>query len=199
MAFAQPRSSLGLGIDELTYFLANLPDEIVRSNELEIMDSIYFRALQITEGDVAEALLVATFTVIPYRQVPLSIPIINLTINYPLPTAEDSIHRLKNLKIPRRFLFDSPADNYGDSDKPAHFFGNASAAYRTRSNRIVLFFGRFVEVFEKNFNVESEISLRDQLVNVLGVNFGYSLLTKPKGKPSDYILGYNIYNLFFYL
>lgn len=188
-----------MAIDSLTLYVAEFHSPGQTQNELPFIDSIYFTSLKVSNHNHIEALLCATFTLIPYKEVPLHLPLINATIYYPLPSADSAAFEKKTRKTPRRFLFDSPNDNFGDSDKLAHFFGNAALAYTMRSNRLVLFFGRFVELFEKNFNVDSEVSIRDQLINILGVNFGYALLSNPNLKPSTYFTGYNIYYLFFYL
>lgn len=196
---AQPRSRLGEVIDSLSLYLAHFPTQNYPSLlETEIIDSLFIKALHFTPGDTAEALMVLCFTLIPYREVPMQLPFGLGTLFYPLPAAENEVFSQKNAKIPRYFLFDSPAGHFGDADKLAHFFGNASAAYRLRSNRLVMFFGNFVELFEKNFNTESDIDLRDVRINELGVHFGWKLLSE-RMMPSAFIAGYNIYNLIFYL
>ncbi|MCK6613089.1 MAG: hypothetical protein L6Q47_02535 [Ignavibacteriaceae bacterium] len=166
--------------------------------ELELIDSLFIKADTMYPDDTAEALLVLCFTLIPYREVPMELPFGLGTLRYPLPAADLNTYDAKNRNIPRRFLFDSPAGHFGDADKLAHFFGNASAAYRMRSNSVVRFFGNFVELFEKNFNTEADIDLRDVNINELGVRYGWHLLSQ-KTMPSVFITGYNIYHLFFYL
>ncbi len=51
------------------------------------------------------ALMLAT---VPYREVPIQIPILNLSLNYPLTSADEETFLKKNENLPRYLFFDSP-------------------------------------------------------------------------------------------
>jgi hypothetical protein len=129
--------------------------------------------------DYSEALLALTFAAIPYREVPIQIPVIKLTLNYPLISASDSIFNLKNENVPENLFYDTPQDKYGDKDKLAHFFGSAYISFSSHIFDLGNPIGYFVEVFEESFKVQSTIDERDLITNELGNLFG-KLLKKNK-------------------
>jgi len=181
------QSSLSKGVNYLSDFIASdyfieLKNE---SNDVALVDSIYIRAIKFYNYDYEEALLALTFTTIPYRKVPLVIPIINSRIYYPLISAGDSISKLKNQNLPQNLYYDTPPDKGGDKDKLAHFFGNAFIGYEENILNLADVFGYFVEVFEEDFKSQSKVDFRDIDVNWYGILFGDMLEVNKKIMPSQ--------------
>ena len=185
-AYSQ-QSGLSKGVNYLSEFIAS--DyflELKKENtDLALVDSIYTRAIEFYENDYTEALLALTFTTIPYRRVPLVIPLIKARLYYPLISANDSISNLKNQNLPSKLFFDSPDNDYGDKDKLAHFFGNAFIGYAENILKLADVFGYFVEAFEEDFKAQSEVDFRDVDVNWYGVLFGEMLETNKNVLPSE--------------
>ena len=184
-AYSQ-QSVLSKGVNYLSEFIAS--DyflQLKRENaDLALVDSIYKRAISFYEMDYEEALLALTFTTIPYRRVPLVVPLLNSRLYYPLVSASDSISNLKNKSLPSRLFFDSPDNEYGDKDKLAHFFGNAFIGYAENILKLADVFGYFVEAFEEDFKAQSEVDFRDVDVNWYGVLFGEMLEINKNVLPS---------------
>ena len=188
-AYSQ-QSGLSKGVNYLSEFIAS--DyflELKKENtDLALVDSIYTRAIEFYENDYTEALLALTFTTIPYRRVPLVIPLIKARLYYPLISANDSISNLKNQNLPSKLFFDSPDNDYGDKDKLAHFFGNAFIGYAENILKLADVFGYFVEAFEEDFKAQSEVDFRDVDVNWYGVLFGDMLEVNKKILPSQIMI-----------
>ena len=181
------QSELSKGVNYLSGFIASdYYIELQKENtDLTLLDSIYLRAIEFYEKDYQEALLALTFTTIPYRRVPLVIPLLKIRLYYPLISANDSISNLKNQNLPGKLFYDSPESNYGDKDKLAHFFGNAFIGYAENVLNLADVFGYFVESFEEDFKAQSEIDFRDMDVNWYGVLFGDMLEINKSIMPSQ--------------
>jgi hypothetical protein len=162
-----------------------------KNSDLALVDSIYLFALKQTGNNKSEAFLALTFGTIPYKVVPLHIPIFPV-INVPLTSVEDSVFYIKLNQLPKFFLYDSPQDNFGDKDKPAHFFGNAFLYYNIHLFEFTNVFGYFVEVFEETFKVDSKIDFRDMEANKMGAAFASLLHDNPDALPSQIILLNNL-------
>ena len=158
------------------------------NSDLALVDSIYLRAIAFTEKDYSEALLAITFATIPYKKVPILIPIIKEVIYYPLIATDDSTFNLKNKNLPRYLFYDSPKNNHGDVDKLAHFFGNAFIGYSENIFDLSSLIGYFVESFEESFKVQSKVDYRDLDVNWYGDQFGKLLKENEKLLPSQIML-----------
>ncbi|MFI5237599.1 MAG: hypothetical protein ACHQLA_06670 [Ignavibacteriales bacterium] len=186
-SFYTQQSDLSKGVNYLSEFIAsNYFLELKKNNtDLDLVDSLYKRAVHFYQADLEEALLALTFTTIPYRRVPLVIPLINSKIYYPLISANDSIANLKNQNLPNRLFYDSPINDYGDKDKLAHFFGNAFIGYAENILNLANVFGYFVEAFEEDFKAQTAVDFRDIDVNWYGVLFGDLLETNNKILPSQ--------------
>jgi len=171
--FAQ-QSDLSKGVNYLSEFIAsNHFLELKKDcSDLNLVDSIYARALDFYNNDCQEALLALTFTTIPQKRIPLVIPLIKARIYYPLISANDSISTLKNHNLPSKLFYDSPQNDFGDKDKLAHFFGNGFIGYSEIILDLADVFGYFVETFEEDFKAQSKIDYRDMNVNWYGVLFG---------------------------
>ena len=168
------QSNLSKGVNYLSSLIAS--DYFIglkkECTDLNLVDSIYTRALKIYSNDYQEALLALTFTTIPQRRIPLIVPLINARLYYPLISANDSISNLKNQNLPGILFYDTPNNDFGDKDKLAHFFGNAFIGYAENVLNLADVFGYFVEAIEEDFKAQSKVDFRDIDVNWYGVLFG---------------------------
>jgi hypothetical protein len=151
-------------------------------------DSIFKEAVKFTDGDIANALLGLMLATVPYREVPIQIPLIKSIVNYPLTSADEVTFLKKNENLPRYLFFDTPQNNYGDKDKLAHFFGSAFLSYESNIFDLGKLIGYFVEAFEESFKVQSSVDLRDLDVNDYGRLFGTWLKESNKLLPSQIFL-----------
>ena len=158
------------------------------NSDLALVDSIYLRAIAFTEKDYSEALLALTFATIPYKKVPIVVPVIKEVIYYPLTAADDSTFKLKNKNLPRYLFYDSPETDQGDIDKLAHFFGNAFIGYSENIFDLSSLIGYFVESFEESFKAQSKVDYRDLDVNWYGDLFGKLLNKNEELLPSQIML-----------
>ena len=151
-------------------------------------DSIFKVAVKSTDGDISDALLALMLATVPYREVPIQIPLINSIVLYPLTSADEETFLRKNNNLPRYLFFDTPPNNYGDKDKLAHFFGSAFLSYESNIFDLGKLIGYFVEAFEESFKVQSSVDLRDLDVNGYGRLFGTLLKENDKLLPSQILL-----------
>lgn len=188
-AFSQ-QSSLSKAVNHISEYIAsehfiNLKNEI---GDAAASDSIFIQAINFTDGDISEALLALMLATVPYREVPIQVPLINSIIYYPLTSADEETFLKKNENLPRYLFFDSPINEYGDKDKLAHFFGSAFLSYESNIFDLGKLIGYFVEAFEESFKVQSNIDLRDLDVNEYGRMFGNLLKENNKLLPSQIFL-----------
>ena len=195
------QSKLSKGVNFISSFIASDYFENLKStnNDLALTDSIFIRALNFYESDIDEALLALTFACVPYKKIPVVIPLINLTLYYPLTSADDSTFKKKNQNLPRYFFYDTPNNNYGDKDKLAHFFGSAYISYASNIFDLGDLIGYFVENFEENFKVQSSIDERDLKTNKLGNIFGQILKKNKSVLPSQVLIIPTIINFNYHL
>ncbi|MCB9206885.1 MAG: hypothetical protein H6610_05780 [Ignavibacteriales bacterium] len=163
-------------------------------DDLDNVNLIYEEAVKFYNGDISEALLALTFATLPFNEMPIRFPILNVRIPLKLPSVNNELFIIKKNNLPKRIYFDSPL-NYGDKDKIAHFFGNAFLAYNFSTINTSKFLGMFVELFEFTLKVSGNVDLRDLKTNHLGEYFGQSLKSNPNLKPSDF---FNVYSLFYF-
>src|SRR5690606_16889602 len=168
--FHAQQSKLSKGVNYITEFIASSYFQELKNsmNDIALTDSIFVRAIDFYSGDINEALLALTFASVPYKKVPIQIPLIKSIIRYPLTSHSDSLFYKKNEQLPSQLYFDSPQNKYGDKDKLAHFFGSAYIAHASNIFDLGDLIGYFVEVFEENFKVQSSVDLRDIETNKLG-------------------------------
>jgi len=184
------QSKLSKSVNFISEYIASEKFKILKNEigDINVIDSIFTKALEQSNENYSEALLALTFATVPYREVPIQVPIIKTIINFPLVSASDSIFNLKNKNLPRYLFIDTPQNDYGDLDKLAHFFGSAFLSYSSNIFDLGELIGYFVEAFEESFKVQSEIDYRDIDVNFYGRLFG-KLLKKDKSVlPSQIIL-----------
>lgn len=156
--------------------------------DLSATDSIYNKAINFTGNNYGDALLALMLATVPYNEVPLQMPLINLIIYYPLISADKETFLKKNDNLPRYLFLDTPNDDYGDKDKLAHFFGSAFLSYESNIFDLGKLIGYFVEAFEESFKVQSNVDMRDLDVNAYGRLFGELLKENKKILPSQIFL-----------
>ncbi len=184
------QSKLSKAVNYLSGFIAS--DYFLKLDQtkphLNLVDSVYLKSIKFYSGDFSEALLALTFTTIPYRKVPITLPLINVVVHYPLISADLDTYLLKNQNLPSQLFYDSPQNSFGDKDKLAHFFGNSFIGYAEPVFDLADVFGYFVEAFEEDFKAQSKVDFRDMNVNWYGKLFG-DLLEKNKNiLPSQVML-----------
>ena len=184
------QSKLSKAVNYLSDFIAS--DYFVHlkktDGDLASVDSLYLRAVAFTKYDYSEALLALTFATVPYKEVPIVIPLLKSIVYYPLVSADDSTFELKNKNLPKKLFFDTPNTGYGDKDKLAHFFGNAFIGYSENILDLSNLIGYFVESFEESFKVQSKVDYRDLDVNWYGDLFGKILNNNDRILPSQIML-----------
>lgn len=184
------QSKLSKAVNNISEYLAS--DQFINLKniigDIAATDSIYKQALDLTGNDYAEALLALMFATVPYRKVPIQLPLVNIIIYYPLTSADEKTFLHKNENLPRYFFLDSPDNEYGDKDKLAHFFGSAFLSYQSHIFDLGELIGYFVEAFEESFKVQSAIDHRDLHVNEYGRLFGKILQKDKSIMPSQLLL-----------
>ncbi len=184
------QSNLSKTVNYISSYIAsehftNLRDEI---GDVLAADSIFAKAVNYTNGNISDALLALMFATVPYREVPIQIPLIGASVNFPLTSADENTFLEKNKNLPSYLFFDTPQNDYGDKDKLAHFFGSAFLSYESNIFDIGKLIGYFVEAFEENFKVQSSVDIRDLDVNDYGRLFGTLLKENKELLPSQIFL-----------
>jgi len=184
------QSKLSKSVNYLSEFIASdyFHKLSTQVNDLALVDTLFLRAVANRDKDYSEALLSLTLAAVPYKKVPIQLPLIRTLVQYPLTSANDSVFLLKNKNLPKNLYFDTPDNDFGDKDKLAHFFGSAFLAYNSSIFDLGDLIGYFVEVFEEEFKVQSVIDNRDMMTNKLGYIFGTFLKTNKSVLPSDAFL-----------
>lgn len=184
------QSNLSKAVNSISEFIASEEFVEIRktSGDLSAVDSIYLKALKINCNDYGETLLSLMFATVPYREVPIVLPVINTVVYYPLISADEETFNKKNNNLPRYLFIDTPNNDYGDLDKLAHFFGSAFLSYESNIFDLGELIGYFVEAFEESFKVQSSIDYRDIDVNYYGRLFGKLLKENKDLLPSQILL-----------
>ncbi|MGQ9644381.1 MAG: hypothetical protein ACUVT3_11035 [Ignavibacterium sp.] len=191
------QSKLSKAVNSISEYIASEKFIEIRKlkGDLTSVDSLYQKALEINNYNYGETLLSLMFATVPYREVPIKLPVLNIIIYYPLISADEETFLKKNENLPRFLFIDTPQNNYGDLDKLAHFFGSAFLSYESSIFDLGELIGYFVEAFEESFKVQSEIDYRDIDVNYYGRLFG-KLLKKDKTILPSQILLFRSLNFF---
>lgn len=189
---AQINNNLDKSFEKVIKYIASDEFKNIKSDDLSLVDSIYIKALEISEGDISENLLALTFATLPFDKMVVKIPFINSTVNLQLQEVDSALFKTKNNNLPSKLFFDSPPN--GDRDKLAHFFGNAFLSYNVSAFNISKILGIFVELFEESFLVSGGLDSRDITVNYLGEFFGKVLNNNNKLLPSEVL---SLYSLMF--
>jgi hypothetical protein len=184
------QSNLSKSVNHISEFIASERFIKIRSgcNDLNATDSIFIEAIKFTNGNTSDALLALMLATVPYREVPINIPLLNILVYYPLTSADEETFLKKNKNLPKFLFFDTPQNDYGDKDKLAHFFGSAYLSNESNIFDLGKLIGYFVEAFEESFRVQSSIDIRDLDVNDYGRTFGTLLKENKKILPSQIFL-----------
>lgn len=187
-SFAQ-EGKLSLEVRQLSAYIGSTQflEDRAQLSDIQSMDLIFDKALLICEHDTTEALLAAMFSCVPFNVVHARTPFLKIKFDVPLYSAEQPVFLQKNKNLPRKLYIDSPTDEFGDKDKPAHFFGAAFVTYATKSVELTIYIGYLVEVIETVLMVDP-IDFRDIRTNGLGACFGQALLNRQPVKPSSVFL-----------
>jgi hypothetical protein len=162
-------------------------------NDLELVDSIYIKALEFFNYDYSETFLCLTFATLPYNSITIKF-FFNTQLKIPLPSTPKKIFDKKVAHLPQKLFFNSPQNNFGDKDKLAHFFGNAFLRYNFGWFNLSKFMGIFVEHVEEKLFFNGSISGKDIVINHFGELFAETVKINNKILPSDVL---NIYQLLF--
>jgi hypothetical protein len=194
---AQTSRDLSAGMIHISEYISssNFAEMKRTQNNLALIDSIWTESYKYFHGDISEALLAATFATLPFDKMPLKLPF-GLKMDLLLPSPGDSLFQKKLKNLPSGFLIDSPKGKNSDTDKIAHFFGNAFLSYNINWIHLSDFLGLFVETFEKSFKVNGALDLRDLTINRFGSAFGKALNDDRTLSPSLFFEGYNAFYLF---
>jgi len=150
------------------------------------IDAIFNRALEISHGDVSEALFISTLATMEHREVGVRVPVIKLPVYFPLTTESNSAFKHRISQLPSHFYVDSPPGEYGDKDKLQHFFGSAFLAYSSRSRGVANFIGDSIEWGEGEYVVDGSDDPRDRRANHEGQEFGLALGDRVDALPSEF-------------
>lgn len=155
--------------------------------DLLAVNEIYRRALEVTDGDVTEALFISTLATMEHRKVEMRIPLLGISIYLPLTSEAESTFRTRVSQLPSHFYADSPRGEAGDRDKLQHFFGSAFLAYSSRSRGLANLVGDFVEWAEDELIIDGASDARDQRANLQGIEFGLALGDWPLALPTEFL------------
>ena len=184
------QSNISKTVNHISSYIASEEFLNLRNSigDLSSTDSIYVVAVRFNDGNIGDALLGLMLATVPYREVPIQLPIVNSIVNFPLTSADEETFLMKNENLPRYLFFDTPQNNYGDKDKLAHFFGSAFLSYESNIFDLGKLIGYFVEAFEESFKVQSSVDIRDLDVNDYGRLFGNLLQENNDLLPSQIFL-----------
>jgi len=184
------QSNISKTVNHISSYIASEEFLNLRNSigDLSSTDSIFIIAVKFNDGNIGDALLGLMLATVPYREVPIQLPIVNSIVNFPLTSADEETFLMKNENLPRYLFFDTPQNNYGDKDKLAHFFGSAFLSYESNIFDLGKLIGYFVEAFEESFKVQSSVDVRDLDVNYYGRMFGEILKEKKTVLPSQIFL-----------
>jgi hypothetical protein len=149
------------------------------------MDAIYVRALRLTGGNAAIALLISSIGCFDHEIIGLRVPV--LSIFFPLTGESMADFDLRVRNLPTKLYDDSPPTAGGDRDKLQHFFGSAFLSYIFESRQSANRIGDFIETGEDAIIIDGTLDERDQRANRQGQEFGLALLTNPHQLPSSFL------------
>lgn len=174
---------LNAQVKDIFYYGSKINDYIAlnftKSDNREIninrLDSIFSYALVLADSNIGDALLFCSIGTMTYPTFKIRIPLIGLTIPFPVFTKVDtSMLNMKKKNLPHKLFDDTPDSEFGDKDKVVHFFSTAYLSYmfgELFSNHL----GIFVEEFEESFKIDGKVDERDLKINQLGAEFGRML------------------------
>jgi hypothetical protein len=149
------------------------------------VDTIFDHALELSWGNVYEALLLSFVVTVEHRNFGVRVPVLGPVLWFPLTSEFPEQFAERVRALPEKLYGDSPAS--GDRDKLQHFFGSAFLTYVTESRDPADRMGVFVEWGEDRFVVEGALDNRDLRANRQGQNFGLWLLADETIRPSFFL------------
>ncbi|MGD8779303.1 MAG: hypothetical protein PVH88_10130 [Ignavibacteria bacterium] len=191
-SFAQINNKLDESVLYLIDYLSTpeYSDLKSKNSDIQIVDSIYSKMLDYHNNDISETLLSLTFLFLPFKEMDITIPLLNMNFKAVLINETENNFSQKNALLPSKIFIDSGKQS-SDIDKLAHFFGNAFISYNFNYFKISKILGIFVELFEESFKLQGKIDTRDLYANELGSFFGKALVKNKKLLPSDVLWLYN--------
>lgn len=174
--------------DELRkYIRKDLPDvSHDRNEELNRVDLIFAKGMELSNKDVGDALLSISIAVLNRTDIKPTFPLLGV-VELPLPVEDSADARLRMDNLPRYIFRDSPQSRWGDSDKLVHFFGSAYLTYETGTKKLPDVIGNFVEQGEVLLKLDVAVDPRDVFANRLGQLFGEALSDGREVLPSDFL------------
>ncbi len=154
--------------------------------DLVAVDAIYQKALQLTDYNIHDALLITLFATMDHQRVGLRIPVLG-TVFLPLTAESDSLFQSRWTSLPSRLFSGEGRSEGNDRDKLQHFFGSALITYVLRSSESAALVGSFVEWGEEAFIVGGQSDRWDRYANQRGRLFGMALEDTPTGLPSEFL------------
>ena len=142
-------------------------------------NEIYFEAVELSHGDLSNALLAASIGSFEHEYIPLDI--LGISINLPLTTERHSRFELRSSHVPAH-LYRTPEL---DRDKLQHFFASAWLKSTLGMDWLVLLAGHAVELGEKLFVEDGYIDPRDLHANRDGLHFEIHTEANPSSRPSE--------------
>lgn len=159
-----------------------LTREARRRLDLARLDSLYVTALQLTDGNVHEAIVALSVATLPYRRFPAVVPVLGLEVTVPVSLESVAAFDARMLALPSLLFADTPV--WGDRDKLPHFFGSAWLSLVSGSPALAVAAGDAVETLESVFKLQGARDRRDHAVNRLGVAWALRLRHRPTTLPS---------------
>ena len=192
-SFSQGIPSFKQGVVYLSKFIASdyFASLKKHSTDTELVDTLYLRSVKFYNNDLSESMLALTFACLPYKEMHLKIPVIQIMWTIPLPAVPSPLFDRKTKNLPSKLFADSPDNDFGDKDKLPHFFGTAFIEYNFSFFNISKFLGIFVEKFEETFYVQGAMDKRDLLIDRLGAKFGKGLKNNRNLLPSELFNNYS--------
>ncbi len=94
------QSSLSKAVNYISKYIAS--EEFVlakkKFGDVAAVDTLFNKAIITTNGNISECLLALMFSTVPYREIPINIPILNSTVYYPLISAEEELFFITSVR-----------------------------------------------------------------------------------------------------
>lgn len=148
------------------------------------VDIIYLHAVELTEGNILESLLICAVATLPYHTFDAVVPLFQLVIPIPVSTETREQFQKRLTNLPTQLFDDSKPGE--DQDKLTHFFGSAYLTCVLKAPATVEGIGYLIELFESVFKLQGSEDDRDIQANERGITFGKDLMAARDVLPSKY-------------
>ena len=91
----------------LSEYIASEEFKNKTDEDVNLVDTLYLKALNFYDGNISEALLALTFSTLPFNRMPVTIPLVKLKINLRLPSVDEKLFQQKNKKLRKSYKLDS--------------------------------------------------------------------------------------------